>query len=184
MLPVSGSLKRHGNSASCSLAHPSYVAGATGNQGGAVIKALLANPPPFAYEILAVTRQTNSSSARALASNPKVTLVQGDLNDCNGILHEAGGIDAVWGVFCVTIPSLKSKVEGLETKQGNDMVDAAILNKVKHFVYTSVDRGGVDKSEVDATYVAHFVSKVRRGFSNLERRVAVLIIASIMSRNI
>ncbi|KIW90096.1 uncharacterized protein Z519_09527 [Cladophialophora bantiana CBS 173.52] len=137
------------------------VTGATGKQGGAVVKALLANPPPFDYEILAVTRRTTSKAAKALASAPHVTLVEGDLNDCTNIFAKAGGVGAVWGVFCVTLPNLKSKVEEQEAKQGIDVVDAAIANKVKHFVYTSVDRGGADKSEVDATYVAHFVSKCK-----------------------
>jgi len=137
------------------------VTGATGKQGGAVIKALVDNPPPFDYEILAVTRKTTSNGAKALVSKPKVTLVQGDLNDCEGIFRNAGGIGAVWGVFCVTIPNLSSKDKEMEAKQGNDMVDAAIANKVKHFVYTSVDRGGNDASEVNATYVAHFISKYK-----------------------
>ncbi|OAL40013.1 hypothetical protein AYO20_00926 [Fonsecaea nubica] len=137
------------------------VTGATGKQGGAVVKALLANPPPFDYEILAITRKTTSNAAKALASKPKVTLIEGDLDDCTSIFAKAGGVGAVWGVFCVTLPNFKSKVEGKETQQGNDMVDAAIAHSVKHFVYTSVDRGGPDKSEVDATYVPHFVSKYK-----------------------
>ncbi|KIY02047.1 uncharacterized protein Z520_02185 [Fonsecaea multimorphosa CBS 102226] len=135
------------------------VTGATGKQGGALVKALLANPPPFDYEILALTRKTTSNAAKALASKPQVTLIEGDLDDCTSIFTKAGGIGAVWGVFCVTMPNLKQKVEGKEVQQGIDMVDAAVAHKVKHFVYTSVDRGGPDKSEVDATYVAHFVSK-------------------------
>src|SRR6201995_3226435 len=136
------------------------VSRATGKQGGAVVKALLANPPPFDYQILALTRKTTSNAAKALASNSRTTLIEGDLDDCEAIFKKAGGVGAVWGVFCVTFPNLQSKVEGLETKQGNALVDAAVENKVKHFVFTSVDRGGSDKSEVDATYVAHFVAKV------------------------
>ena len=137
------------------------VSGATGKQGGAVIKALLANPPSFEYEILALTRKTTSNSAKALASNPKITLIEGDLDgDCEAIFQKAGGVGAVWGVFCVTVPNLKSKVEGLETKQGTALVDAAVENKVKHFVFTSVDRGGNAKSGDDPTYIPHFISKV------------------------
>lgn len=136
------------------------VTGATGKQGGAVIKALLANPPPFDYEILALSRKTTSPSAQNLASHPKITLIEGGWSDCEAIFAKAGGIGAVWGVFIVTLPDLKSKVEGLETKQGVDMIDAAISNNVKHIVFTSVDRGGHDKSEVDASFVPHFISKV------------------------
>jgi nucleoside-diphosphate-sugar epimerase len=135
------------------------ISGATGKQGGAVVKALLANPPPD-VEILALTRNINSNSAKALAANPQVTLIEGDLDDCAAVFQKAGGISAVWGVFCVTVPNLKSKEQGLETKQGNAMVDAAVENKVKHIVFTSVDRGGPGKSDDEPTYVPHFMSKV------------------------
>lgn len=136
------------------------VTGATGKQGGAVIKAIQANPPPFEYQILALTRKTTSAAAKSLASDPKITLIEGDLGDCPGIFTKAGGIGSVWGVFCVTVPSFKKTVENLETKQGKDLVDAAIAHEVKHFVYTSVDRGGPVQSESNATDIPHFISKV------------------------
>ncbi|KAL2431509.1 hypothetical protein ABEF95_010158 [Exophiala dermatitidis] len=135
------------------------VTGATGKQGGAVVRALLDHPPPFDYQILAVTRKSTSASARSLASNPKVTIIEGSLNDPESIFKKAGGIGAVWGVFCVTIPSFKKEVEDAEVTQGNGLVDAAVAHDVKHFVYTSVDRGGSDQSDVYATEVPHFVSK-------------------------
>lgn len=137
------------------------VTGATGKQGGAVVKALLANPPPFEHEILALTRKATSAAAQSLASNHKITVIEGDLGDCTSIFAEAGGVGSIWGVFLMTVPSVKGKVEELETKQGNDLVDAAVAYNVKHFVYTSVDRGGPDQSEVDATDVPHFISKYR-----------------------
>ncbi|EXJ90128.1 hypothetical protein A1O3_03197 [Capronia epimyces CBS 606.96] len=132
------------------------VTGATGKQGGAVVKALLANPPPYDYQILALTRKSTSSSAKALASNPKITLIEGSLDDCGSIFTKAGGVGAVWGVFAVTVPSFKKEVENGELKHGKDLVDAAIAHDVKHFVFSSVDRGGPDQSEVDATNVPHF----------------------------
>jgi nucleoside-diphosphate-sugar epimerase len=46
-----------------------------------------------------------------------------------------------------------------EERQGKAMVDTALANKVSHFVYTSVDRGGDAKSAAAATYVPHFASK-------------------------
>lgn len=136
------------------------ITGATGKQGGSAIKALLANPPPFDYHILALTRKSTSKSAQSLAANAKITLIEGDLGDCASIFTKAGGTGSIWGVFSVTIPSMKKELESLETKQGMDLVDAAVAHDVKHFVYTSVDRGGPDQSEVDATDVPHFVSKV------------------------
>lgn len=45
-----------------------------------------------------------------------------------------------------------------EEQQGKALVDASVENGVKHFVYTSVDRGG-SKSDNDPTNVPHFISK-------------------------
>jgi len=135
------------------------VTGSTGKQGGAVVKALLAKPPPYDFQILALTRKTTSSAAQALATNAKVTLVEGDLSDAASIFTKTGGVGSVYAVFCVTLPSMKKNTENEETKQGNSLIDAAIANDVKHFVYSSVDRGGPSQSEVDATDVPHFISK-------------------------
>lgn len=139
------------------------MTGATGKQGGAVVKALLASPPPFDYQILALTRRATSPAAKALASHAKVTLIEGDLNDSPAIFTKAGGVGSIWGVFCVTLPSFGKK-EALESeqKQGCDLVDASLVHDVQHFVYTSVDRGGHDRSDTDATDIPHFASKVRR----------------------
>ena len=134
------------------------VTGATGKQGGAVVRALLASPPPFPFEILALTRNTSLSSALNIAKNsPKVTLLEGDLDHCETIFEKAGGREAVWGVFLVTVPSMKKGEEGLEEKQGKTMVNAAVNNGVKHFVFSSVDRGV--SGETDPTPIPHFVSK-------------------------
>lgn len=57
------------------------VTGATGAQGGATIKALLADPPRFEHKILALTRNTSSNKAQALAANPNVEVISGDLDD-------------------------------------------------------------------------------------------------------
>ncbi|KAF2221904.1 hypothetical protein BDZ85DRAFT_283044 [Elsinoe ampelina] len=45
-----------------------------------------------------------------------------------------------------------------EEAQGKALVDAALAAGVKHFVYTSVDRGG-DASSTTSTDVPHFLSK-------------------------
>jgi uncharacterized protein YbjT (DUF2867 family) len=136
------------------------VTGATGQQGGAAIKALLSSPPPFDYQILALTRNTASAKAQTLASSPKVELVSGDLDDCPAIFAKAGGHDSIWGVFLVTIPDMGSNpAESKERIQGCSLIDAAIENGVKHFVYTSVDRGGANKSDTNPTKIGHFITK-------------------------
>lgn len=137
------------------------VSGATGKQGGAVVNALLANPPPYPHEILALTRNTDSAAAKKLASKSQnITLLAGDLNNCPAIFQNAGGPNAVWGVFSVQVPAMDQKNAGkdIEEKQGCALVDAALSAGVKHFVYSSVDRGGANSFN-DSTNIPHFISK-------------------------
>ena len=47
----------------------------------------------------------------------------------------------------------------VEETQGKAVVDAALAHDVKHFVYTSVDRGGDAKSYDNPTNIPHFISK-------------------------
>lgn len=137
------------------------VAGATGKQGGAVVNALVANPPPYPHQILALTRNTESAAAKNLASKSnKITLLPGDLNDCQSIFTKAGGSGSVWGVFSVQLPAMgqKNASEDIEEKQGTALIDTALSSGVKHFVYTSVDRGG-SNSINEPTNIPHFISK-------------------------
>jgi uncharacterized protein YbjT (DUF2867 family) len=135
------------------------VSGATGQQGSAVIRALLSNPPPFDHKILALTRNTTSAKAKKLLGNGngKVELVQGDLDDCDAIFTTLGK-DAVWGVFLVTVPDMSSSTEDAEERQGKAMIDSALKYGVSHLVFSSVDRGG-ERSESNPTNIKHFVSK-------------------------
>ena len=132
------------------------VTGATGKQGGAVINALLASQPTPPFKILAVTRNTTSGGAKALASKPNVSLVEGDLNDCEAIFKKAD--TKIWGVFSLQVPMGKGASTEIEQVQGKALVDAAVAHGVSFFVYSSVDRGG-EASDSDPTNVPHFASK-------------------------
>lgn len=80
------------------------VTGATGKQGGSLINSLLSKNTPF--QILAVTRNTQSSSAQRLSEkSPNVKLVQGDLNDPAEIFKKAQSLTStsIWGVFSVQV---------------------------------------------------------------------------------
>lgn len=137
------------------------VCGATGQQGSAVVNALLACPPPYPHEILALTRNPASDAAHILASkSKKITLLAGDLNDCHAIFSSAGGPGAVYGVFSVQLPAFSQKnvPKDIEEQQGIALIDAALEAGVQHFVYSSVDRGGINLIN-DPTWVPHFASK-------------------------
>jgi len=129
------------------------VTGATGQQGGATLRALVkANEPHPKFEILAVTRNPDSGSAKALAKLPNVKLVKGDLDDAPAIFVAAGHVDAV---FSVQIAVGNGATPDTEERQGKALADAAENANVKHFVYTSVDRAHIPKE----TGIPHFDSK-------------------------
>ena len=48
---------------------------------------------------------------------------------------------------------------GDEEKQASALIDASIAHGVKHLVFTSVDRGGAEVSEINSTEIPHFKSK-------------------------
>lgn len=138
------------------------VCGATGQQGGAVVKALIAENFSYPIEILALTRNTASAAAKKLESDPKVSLLAGDLDNVPAIFEAAGGKDSIYAVFLVTLPSMKKLQPGVvdkEVAQGCAFFDYALANGVKHFVFSSVDRGGDVKSWDTPTKIPHFITK-------------------------
>ncbi len=138
------------------------ILGATGKQGKNVINSILDSPSHDDYTLLAVTRNTTSASAAALAKkSPRIKLVQGNLDDCPAIFTEALKATqnrSIWGVFSVQQAVQDGATQEREERQGKALIDAAIANGATHFVYSSVDRGG-DKSSQNPTYVPHFISK-------------------------
>lgn len=141
---------------------PILVLGATGKQGKKVIETILASDSKADFTILALTRNPDSPSAKALAAKSTIIkLVKGNLDDTPNVFKaalEASGGAPIWGVFSVQQAVQDGATQENETKQGKAVVDQAIANNVKIFVYTSVERGG-DKSDSNPTYVPHFISK-------------------------
>jgi uncharacterized protein YbjT (DUF2867 family) len=127
------------------------VVGATGKQGGALINALVASQASPPFHLVALTRKANAARAQALVQKPNVSVLEGDLEDCNAIFR---GQEPFYGVFSVTTPI---KSEEVEERQGKALVDAAAANGVRHFVFTSVERGV--NGDTDPTPVPHFQSK-------------------------
>lgn len=119
------------------------VTGATGQQGGAVTRALLEK----GHGVRAMVRDTGSDNAVALAAMG-VDLVVGDMDDAASIAAAAEGVDAM---FAVTTSFVLGTAH--ETVQGKNLVDAAVAAGVSHFVYSSV--ASADR----ATGIPHFDSK-------------------------
>jgi uncharacterized protein YbjT (DUF2867 family) len=121
------------------------VTGATGQQGGATARELLA----AGHRVFAMTRNPDSDAARALA-DLGAEIVQGDLND-EASLRAA--LQDKWGVFAVQ-NTWEAGVEG-EEEQGKRLARLAKEAGVQHFVYASV--GSADQ----ATGIPHFDNKSR-----------------------
>lgn len=143
------------------------ITGATGKQGGAVLKQLATHSTHEQFTLLAVTRDATSGSAkRIIEQNPSVKLVQGNLDNipalfsaAKAVLKKAGKEDRIWGVYSVQVSMGKGVTHAGEIKQGNNLIDESIKEGVAHFVYSSVDRGGNQRSFENETPIPHFQSK-------------------------
>jgi len=121
------------------------VTGATGQQGSATVRHLLAN----GWRVRALTRDAGKPAAQALAQSG-ADIVQGD-NDDRASLDAA--LEGVYGVFSVQNNWLPGVGVVGEVRQGKLIADAAQAANVQHFVYTSV--GSAERS----TGIPHFESK-------------------------
>ena len=119
------------------------VTGATGKQGGHLVRELLAR----GHAIRALTRKPDSPAARALAELG-VTIVTGNFEDQESLERAARGVDTV---FAMSTPFESG--ERAEAREGINIVRAASTAGVTHLVYTSV--AGADR----ATGIPHFDSK-------------------------
>jgi uncharacterized protein YbjT (DUF2867 family) len=135
------------------------VTGATGNQGGAVVKGLLER----GHEVRAVTRDIDSAKARALADKG-VTLVRASLEDTAAL---ATALRGATSLFAMTTPF--GGGTQAETRQGVSAADAAKAAGV-HLVYTSVG------SANQQTGVPHFDSKyeVEKHIAKIGARASIL----------
>ena len=110
------------------------VTGATGRQGGAVIRHMLAKE----WKLRALTRDQGSYRAQQLVGRG-VELVQGDLEDPGSVERATRGI---YGVF--SVQDFWAVGARREMQQGKNLADAAKKTGVEHFVYSSV--GGAERN--------------------------------------
>jgi uncharacterized protein YbjT (DUF2867 family) len=119
------------------------VTGATGRQGGAVVRHMLAKR----WKLRALTRKTSSHAAQALARQG-VEVVQGDLEDPSSVAIATAGVYGVYSVQDFWAVGARREVQ-----QGKNVADTAKKAGVKHFVYSSV--GGAERN----TGIPHWESK-------------------------
>jgi uncharacterized protein YbjT (DUF2867 family) len=79
------------------------VTGATGRQGGGLIKTLLASPDASTIKIFALTRNPHSPAAIKLKEKG-VTIIEGDLNNVPAIFKNAEITkQPLWGIFSLQV---------------------------------------------------------------------------------
>ncbi|HEX5030681.1 MAG TPA: NmrA/HSCARG family protein [Candidatus Eisenbacteria bacterium] len=121
------------------------ITGATGQQGGAVARELLAK----GAKVRVMTRHPESPKALEL-KKLGAEVVQGDLDDDASVERALKG---AWGAFAVQ-NTWEAGVEG-EERQGKRFAELAKKAGVQHFVYASVQ--AADKK----TGIPHFDNKAR-----------------------
>ena len=110
------------------------ITGATGRQGGAVIRHML----PKGWKLRALTRNPDSKVAQELARRG-IEVVHGDLEDLTSLDGAARG---AYGVY--SVQDFWSVGARREVQQGKNLADAAKKAGVVHFVYSSV--GGAERN--------------------------------------
>jgi uncharacterized protein YbjT (DUF2867 family) len=140
------------------------IIGSTGKQGGAVARGLLAR----GHKVRAVTRDTNSSQAKSLAS-AGATLVAASLEDTAALTQ---ALEGATSLFAMTTPSGGTDAE---TRQGVAAADAAKAAGV-HLVFTSV--GSANRR----TGIPHFESKyeVEKHIAKVSVRATILAPVAFM----
>ena len=120
------------------------VTGATGQQGGAVVDALL---EAGGWRVRALTRDPESDKAKALATR-SVEVVRGDFDAVATVDAAMTGVHGVFSVQVVMGPDSAT----VEKRQGFGVVDAAKRAGVSYLVYSSA--AGVDRDAGTATQSA------------------------------
>jgi uncharacterized protein YbjT (DUF2867 family) len=114
------------------------VTGATGRQGGGVIRHMLGK----GWRLRALTRSPNARAAQEL-TRQGAEVVQGDLDDRTSLERAASGVHGVYSVQDFWSVGAKREVD-----QGKNLAEAAKKAGVEHLVYSSV--GGAErKSGID-----------------------------------
>jgi uncharacterized protein YbjT (DUF2867 family) len=119
------------------------ITGATGRQGGGVIRHML----PRGWKLRALTRDPSSNAARALARSG-IEVVRGDLENPASLEKPLVGVYGVYSVQDFWAVGARREVQ-----QGKNLADAAKKAGVAHLVYSSV--GGAERN----TGIDHWESK-------------------------
>jgi uncharacterized protein YbjT (DUF2867 family) len=109
------------------------VIGATGAQGGGLVRAILADPSG-GFAVRAMTRDAGTDKARELA-RLGAELVEGDIDDPAALDRAFAG---AWGAFCVTFFWAHFSPEK-ELAEARAMAEAAKRAGLKHVIWSTLE---------------------------------------------
>jgi uncharacterized protein YbjT (DUF2867 family) len=109
------------------------VAGATGQQGGGVVRAIL-NDKSSEFTARALTRDPNSDKAKALAQLG-AEVVEADLHDPNSVRRAFKG---AYGAYCVTFFWAHMSPEK-EFDEARNLADAADDTGLEHVIWSTLE---------------------------------------------
>ncbi|KIX08900.1 uncharacterized protein Z518_03557 [Rhinocladiella mackenziei CBS 650.93] len=130
------------------------VFGATGKQGGSVVRCILSDPKTASmFSVRAITRDPSKPSAQEL-TKMGAECVSADCDDKPSLRI---AMDGAYAVFAVTNFWEKKSAEA-EVQQGKNMADVAKEVGVQHFIWSSL-LNITELSGGKLSQVAHFDSK-------------------------
>ncbi|KAH8698771.1 hypothetical protein BGW36DRAFT_376713 [Talaromyces proteolyticus] len=146
------------------------VFGATGQQGGSVVRHVLSDPQlSKEYHVRAVTRDPSRSAAKAL-QQLGAEVVQGDADDPSSLTTALKGAHTVFAVTLMV--SAENVPKSQEYIQGKAMADAAVAVGAEYFILSTLSNvSQITNGKI--TNVEHFDQKAQ-----LEEYVRTLPIKS------
>jgi uncharacterized protein YbjT (DUF2867 family) len=109
------------------------VVGATGSQGGGLVRAILADPSGD-YAVRALTRDPSTAAAKQLAA-AGAEVVAFDIDDPDSINR---GFKDAWGAYCVTFFWNHMSPER-EVVEAGYMAKAAAGNRLQHVIWSTLE---------------------------------------------
>ncbi|KAK2608576.1 hypothetical protein QQS21_002923 [Conoideocrella luteorostrata] len=132
------------------------VFGATGNQGGSVIKAILADPILSKdFKIRGVTRDVSKPAAQALTAKG-VEMIKADMSSADAAF---AAVQNAHTVFIVT-NFWESMSDAVEIAHGKAVTDASLKAGVKHIIFSSL-LNVTEATKGRLSHVSHFDGKAK-----------------------
>ena len=131
------------------------VFGATGQQGGSVVRYVLNDPElSKTYKLRAITRDTDSAKAQQL-SKENIEIINGDLTNRTSIEKALTGVHTV---FALTTPTFGPGGFEAEYESGKTIADVAVEKGAEYIIFSTLP-SVKEISGGKYTRVAHFDAK-------------------------